>query len=95
MVDADVGGRHVIPVRKGSSMYFVIYTSEDGTYIEQISGDELKKRLEEEYWGSAPAMLDEVPKDADPNCWPRGLLIIRGEVFVPKPVQRVTEWEVP
>jgi hypothetical protein len=75
--------------------YFVIRNSDGDTTVEQLSADTLKSRLAEGYWGETPDLMGSITNE-DTNYWPeRGLLIIRGDVFVPRPVARVTEWEVP
>jgi hypothetical protein len=75
--------------------YFVIHCNEDGeTFVEPLTADELKKRLAEDYWGENPEIADSIPR-ANTAYWHGRLVIIRGEIFVPKAVQRVTEWDVP
>lgn len=77
--------------------YFVIHTSEDGASFEQLDEDTLIERLNESYWGSdeevwTPAKLAKTPHLdlSETSC----LIIIRGEVIVPKPEKVVETWSV-
>lgn len=77
--------------------YFVIYQGEDDLVMEQLDAAELNKRLNDnEYptteWGMTFAK--KIPW-ADMSEWAIGtLLIIKGDIVVPKPVQVVKEWEL-
>lgn len=74
------------------SKYFVLYPSEDGCTVTELTESELKKRLNEDYY-SGREFLDKTPKD-NHNYWGNSILIIKGEIVVPKPIQTVTEYEV-
>ena len=69
--------------------YFVITSSDGETHVTQLDAAELLKRLKPDsegdtYWGRSKAM-DSIPK-SNTNYWPEGsLLIINGEIVVPKP----------
>lgn len=86
--------------------YFVVTSGEDGISVDSMSKEELEKRLREKYYtgdiGPDPTFLDKVP-DIDKGYffWSRSdeepenpILIIKGNILVPKAVQRVTEYEV-
>lgn len=76
-------------------MYFVIRNSDGDTRIRQMTAEELKKALKEENWGSDPDFIQPNSKyDSDTNYWGNALMIIKGEIIVPKPKQTVTEYEV-
>ncbi len=80
--------------------YFVITSSEDGINIETLSKHEIEKRVTEHYYGAHALLLDKLPRIADgyfsiPEKGDRTpVLIIRGEIVVPKPVERVTRYEL-
>ena len=84
--------------------YFIIWSDEDGTHVEGplSHADVLKKVTPDQYgetdYGKSPLFLDHVPL-SDKGCWtntPEGaLLIIKGSIVAPKPVVRVTEYELP
>jgi hypothetical protein len=75
-------------------MYFVIRNSDGDTHVDTVTAAELKRRLDSQYYGEDPVFKDRV-HETDTNYWDGKILIIRGEAFVPKAVQRVTEWDVP
>lgn len=81
---------------QGDTMnYIVIDTSPDGIYIQAFTQAELTKRLNEGDWVGRE-WRDSIPSDIDPNYWGKeSLIVIKGEVIVPKAVQHVTEYEVP
>ena len=84
--------------------YFVIYNSEGETSVEQISKEILTKRLQAEanandsnfdaeYYGKDIEFLSEI-KDTDTNYWGDVILIIKGEIVVPEPVDVVKEYKI-
>lgn len=76
--------------------YFVLSGSEDGVYFDCITREEMLKRLTPDKWGGLyygdKPIASEVPKSLD--CF-TGLLIIKGEIVVPRPKTTVTEYELP
>ena len=71
--------------------YFVIHATEDGdVHITPLSKDELEARLNDQYWGDAK-IFDCVP-DLALNA---GLIIVKGEVVVPRSVKVVEKVELP
>lgn len=84
--------------------YFVITSGEDGIKIEVISGKELEQRLNNNYYagdtGPAPTFLDGIPHtDKGYFVWSRvspanPILIIKGDIVIPKTVERVTEYKL-
>ena len=79
--------------------YFILRSGEDGTSIDgPFTEVEALKRVQpnsdgECYYGVAPQFLHEVPK-SDGGCWmnvpENALLIIKGEIIVPKEEKVVT-----
>ena len=64
--------------------YFVITNSDGDTSIDKLTSEELKTRLDAEYYGNRVKFLDVLP-DHDPNYWGEdSVLIIKGEIFTPK-----------
>lgn len=76
--------------------YFIIHNSEDGEVsVHQMDAEELQKKLKEDYWGTGKKFI--LPNDifdCDPNYWGGKLLIIKGEIIVPKAKQTIIEYEV-
>ena len=74
-------------------MYTVISVSDDGVYVTSMPGQTLKERLAENYWGPDVHFFNHVPS-LDPQEWGPGILIIKGDIVVPQPVQTVTEYKL-
>jgi len=72
--------------------YFIIRCSEDGATVEAVDRDTLLSRVASGYYGTQETFRS-VP-NRDPNYWGDGLLVIKGHVVQPKPVQVVTEFDV-
>ena len=70
-------------------MYFLISNSDGDTHVEPLSEKELLKRLNDE---NGIDFLSELPKEMDTNYWGEGVLIIKGEVVVPKEETVVTKY---
>jgi len=76
-------------------MYVVISTGLDGTSIERLDEETLRKKINEHYWGPMDDVLGSFPTDTDPNCWGEGFLILKCEGIVqPTPVETVKSWEI-
>lgn len=82
--------------------YFILTSGEDGTRVEQVAHSELLRRITpnaagETYYGCKPiTFLNRIP-DSDKGCWmaPDGsVLIIKGEIAVPKVIQAATRYEI-
>lgn len=78
-------------------MYFVLHSGEDGPSFEQLDEATLIKRLNEHYWGNTdqvwtPEQLTKTPRLdlSERSC----MIIIHGEVIVPKPEKIVETWRV-
>ena len=79
--------------------YFVVRSGEDGTTVSKpMSKAELEGKLAEGYWGECTSFLDRVP-DSDKGCWwctPDGaILVIKGEIVIPRPIEGVQTYESP
>lgn len=74
--------------------YFVVYNSEDGTVVHELSEAELLRRLSDDYYGTHE-FKKTVINDAHTQYWNDQLLIIKGKIVVPKEkaVQPVFEVE--
>ncbi len=76
--------------------YFIICSDEDGMDIYQYSREELEELLNDEDHEKTH-FFDHVPT-SDKGCWTEGpensILIIKGEIIVPKAVTKVTKFEV-
>lgn len=78
-----------------SDTYFVIRNSDGDTTVEEVTGDELRKRLntEDPYYGSRE-FFDKMPTERDTNYWGNNVLIIKGEIVTPKPKEVVTRYDI-
>ena len=72
--------------------YYVLYPGEDGMTVCELTKEQLERRLAEEYYGRRE-FLDHVP-EGDHNYWGPTILILKGEVVVPKVVKVVEKYEV-
>ena len=73
--------------------YVVIHFNEDGDppSVDEMTGDDLKEKLKEDYWGSRPKFA-QPGKRVDGSFV--GLVVIKGEIIVPKAVQVATEYDL-
>lgn len=70
--------------------YFVIYQSDDDLTIECLDTATLKARLNEDWYGTD---FCRGIRSENMHLWNTGdVLIIKGDIVVPKPVQVVKEW---
>jgi hypothetical protein len=83
-----------------SQGYFVLRVSDDGdvAFDGPLSSDELRKRITpdddgETHYGRHVGFADHVPGFL--GLLDGKVLIIKGEVVVPQPVQTVTEYKLP
>lgn len=79
--------------------YFVIKSGEDGLSIRACTQDALRELLNEDFWGTGGRFHERVPEMSKGYFQERdgqeALLIIRGEIIVPKPKTAVQTWDVP
>ena len=79
---------------KISDKYFVICTSGDGDIrVYEYTEIELLRRLKE-FDGHLPHIITNLQKDYDPMYWGNSMLIIKGEIKVPKPEKIVKKWDI-
>ncbi len=71
--------------------YFVVRFSEDGD-VSLYCGtkEELEAKLNDQYWGSEPRFLTPTSNFENES----GLLIIKGTLVTPGPVETVKRWGV-
>lgn len=80
--------------------YFILTGTEDGISVDVLPKEEIEKRLVEEYYGSNPVILDRIPEMDKgyfvvPGSGDRTkILIIKGQVVTPRPVQVVKKFEL-
>ena len=79
--------------------YFVLHSGESGIRVEELTPKQLKERIAEDYYGTGDRFHEELPDCDDghfmQNADETALLIIKGEIIVPKAKKVVTEYEVP
>ena len=73
--------------------YIVMVASEDGFSIDAVSKETLLLRLANDYWGEKE-IGEKIPGETDPNYWGDQLVIIKGDVVVPRPKKVVEEYEI-
>lgn len=84
--------------------YFVIHNSEGETTVEQISKEKLLNRIksyneeednpDNEYYCGNPQFLSKITERNTSYWGYNNLLIIKGEIVVPKPVKIIEVFEV-
>ena len=75
-----------------NAMYYIISNSYGDTRVRAITKKELEERINDADEGPIE-YLDKIEK-SDTNYWGDGVLIIKGEIIVPKAVETVTKMEV-
>lgn len=82
--------------------YFIVRSGEDGTNIERVTEEELLKRITPDadgytWYGEGLTFLPQVPQ-SDKGCWmtreENPLLVIKGEIIVPRATEVVTKYRV-
>lgn len=74
--------------------YFILAQGEDTPSISgPLSKEEALKRIEEKYYGDLP-ILNELPYFGDGYFDKKGLILIKGSIVVPKPVQVITKFDL-
>ena len=73
-------------------MYYIISNSDGDTTVEEVSKSELLERMEENYYGSHREPLTEIPDNHDTNYWGEGILIIKGKIVTPEPIEVVKKF---
>lgn len=80
---------------------FLIRSTEDETFVEELSQEELRKRIEpdengEFYYGERLHFLNYIPESYD-GYWQdvddNAAMLIRGEIIVPKAKKVVIEYD--
>jgi len=74
------------------SSYFIISNSDGDTTVDKISKEELLRRLNESYYGNVE--YKNQVEESDTNYWGEGVLIIKGEIVVPEPIETVKEYDI-
>jgi hypothetical protein len=76
--------------------YFLFSIDEDGDMrIKTIDTNELLSDLVEEGSGyEIKDFRDNIVGGNDPQYWKKRHLLIKGKIIVPKPVQKVTKFEI-
>ena len=75
-------------------MYFVITNSDGDTNVTPFTKEALEAAIAENYWGEDVTYLEKIPNPTDTNYWGVSVLIIKGDVVVPKPVETVIKYEI-
>ena len=74
--------------------YFLIKNDEGDTIVTKIDPEKFLKELKDGDWGEDLHVLDFLPSNTDTNYWGKNtVLIIKGEVVRPKPIEVATKYE--
>ena len=73
--------------------YFVIYNGEGDTTVTEFTKAELLAEIEDERWGDR-LCLGDIPDNNDTNYWGESLLIIKGKIVTPDPVEVVRKYDI-
>lgn len=74
--------------------YFVIKSNEDGISIESVSEQELLEGLHDNSYGESPSFTEKLPNKPIDLSEESKLIIIKGEIVVPKPKFVVKEYKL-
>jgi len=72
--------------------YIIIHNLYGDTMVESMDKKTLIERIKENYWGNVD-YLSEMP-EPDTNYWGDSVLIIKGEVVIPEPIEKVVEYDI-
>jgi len=72
--------------------YFLLSCTEDGRYIETLTKAQVMELLVGPEEGR-PVCAIKIP-DKDMSYWGDLSVLIKGELVIPRPVQKVTEWTI-
>ena len=76
-------------------MYYVINVNSDGIYVvDELTKNELEGRLAGKYQGDKVVKL-AMPEVKYPNYWSESMIIIKGEVVMPRSIRVVERFELP
>lgn len=73
--------------------YFVIHNGEGDTTVTEFTKEKLIKALEDNNWGEGIEALTTI-KERDTNYWGGRILIIKGNIVTPKPVETVVRYDI-
>jgi len=77
------------------AMYYVIQNSDGDTRVDCITENVLKERLAEQYWGNIGFVdMNQLNKNNDTNYWGENIMIIKGDIVIPKEKSVVIEYDV-
>ena len=78
-----------------TQMYMVISNGEGDTSVRVFTEEELKHALAVNYWGDVGFVdINDLKDDPDTNYWCDKILIIKGEIVLPKPIEVVTAYQL-
>jgi len=86
---------------RSQATYYVLHSSTDSALsVEAMDAEELASKLENDHWGENPVVHGpELPEQIDGYIQgdheQADLIIIKGEVVIPKPVQTVIRYAIP
>lgn len=72
--------------------YFVIRNSHGDTCVYECTKEELREALREKDYGDS-GFINKI-QNPDTNYWGDNILIVKGEIVSPKPVQVATEFDI-
>jgi hypothetical protein len=74
--------------------YFMIYNYDGDTKVREYTKKQLEQELEkEEFYNSNKNFLTKI-SDPDTNYWGENPIIIKGQIVVPKIIEKVTKYEL-
>lgn len=73
-------------------MYIVVSNSDGDLRFEQVEKEELLERVADNYYGTKEFVMNL--KESDPNYWGDKIMIIKGEVVVPKPKKIIDSFDI-
>jgi hypothetical protein len=73
--------------------YYIISNSDGDTTVTEMTKPQLLEAIEENYWGDK-LCLGDIPGNRDTNYWGDSILIIKGKIVTPDPVDVVRKYDI-
>ncbi|MBD3197440.1 MAG: hypothetical protein GF317_20465 [Candidatus Lokiarchaeota archaeon] len=74
--------------------YFVISNSDGDTTIREYTKQALLEAIEDNEFGDSEFIGSLDSYDADTNYWGENIMIIKGEIVSPEPIEQVVKYNI-
>jgi len=73
--------------------YFVIQNSDGDTTVNEYTKEELIKAVENNDFSTDIEFIDSIGED-DTNYWGDGILVIKGKIVSPEPIEKIVRYTI-